>query len=161
MIFFIILVLAIVLGCILSYSDYGDVVFGALFGAGVGILFGVVALLIVSSLPGEKVYELDSAQNIVAMVDGQNTSGSFYLFGGTVKDEFVYRYAYEDEMGIRVKDLDADDCVITYTDEQPQIEKYYVYYKNPVHRFLACPDTSYRFLVPEGTVTTEYVVDLK
>ncbi len=161
MIFFIILVLAIVFGCFLNYREDDGIVFGGLFGAGIGILFGIVLLLIVSSLPGEKVYELDSAQNIVAMADGSNTSGSFYLFGGTVKDKFIYRYAYEDEMGIRVKDIDADNCVIAYTDGQPQIERYYVYYKNPIHRFLACPDTSYRFLVPEGTVTTEYVVDLK
>ena len=95
------------------------------------------------------------------MTDGSNASGSFYIFGGTIKDEFVYRYAYEDEMGIRTKSLDADSCVIAYTDEQPKIEKYLICYKNPVHKLFAPPRTSYKLLVPKGTVTTEFKVDLK
>ena len=161
MIFLIILILAIVLGGFLGYRDDIDIVYGGLIGALFGALLGALVGYIVSVMPGEKIYILESAQNIVAMADGSSISGSFYLFGGTVKDEFVYRYAYEDELGIRIESIDADDCVITYTDGQPKIEKYLVRYKNPVHRFLAASDTSCRISVPKGTVTTEYVVDLK
>ena len=161
MIFLIVLILATILCSFLGYREHCDVFFSGLTGAFFGAILGLIIVCFATLMPGEKIYVLDSTQNIVAMTDGSNASGSFYLFGGTVKDKIVYHYAYEGEMGIRIKSLYADDCTIAYTDGQPKIEKYSVCYKNPVHRFLAASYIRYKFLVPKGTVTTEYEVDLK
>ena len=72
-----------------------------------------------------------------------------------------YRYVFEDEVGLRIGEVPSDNSVIIYDDESPRMERYDVYFKDPVHRFFALHETEYRFYVPEGTVATEYSVDLK
>ena len=161
MIFLIILILVVILGSLLGNYKYNDASLGAVFGVTFSVIYFLIIGIFAFSIPEEKIYVLDSTQNIVAMPNNSNVSGSFYVFGETINDKFIYHYAYEDEMGICVKSLDADNCVIAYTDEQPKIEKYSICYKNPIHKSLVPPRTSYRLLVPKGTVTTEYEVDLK
>ena len=161
MIFSIVLILAAILGGILGDYKCNNASLGITLGVAFSVIICFITCIFALSIPEEKIYVLESTQNIVAITDGSNASDSFYIFGRTIKDKFVYRYAYKDEMGIRIKTLDAADCVIAYTDGQPQIEKYSVYYKHPVHRALTHPCIIYKILVPKGTVTTKYEVDLK
>lgn len=157
-----ILIICVVLGAIIVglYIEEGFIPY--FLGGLLGLMVGLLISLFLISLPCEKEWTLRDSKEIIAMQDGNTTTGNFYLFGGTIKDEFVYRYAYKDEAGIRIDDCKAKESVIVYTDDTPKMSIYTGKFKNPILNFLVgeC-DEEYYFYIPEGSITAEYSVDLK
>lgn len=120
-----------------------------------------VLLLIGECIPGEVTYELVDSKEIFVMNDSTGTSASYYLFGGYSDSKLIYRYIYEGEFGYNVDEVDAEDSSIIFSDT-PKVEKYEKHFVNPIHDLFSYHGISYRFYVPEGTITMQqYNVDLK
>ena len=141
-----------------------------------GILFGIIlacciflfSTLIIGAisecLPESMVnVEKTSEYPIIALKYGKGITGSFYLFSTHMEDGLYYHYAYQTERGYKVEKVKADQCYIVYTEENPRIEKYTgESFKTWVTWIYAFPRYQHYILyVPEGTITTEFSIDLE
>jgi hypothetical protein len=131
-----------------------------------GLLSGGALLLssgIVTETANIDYVKVDDKE-IVALKDNQNVNGHFYLMGGYVNEELYYYYAEETEYGYKTEKVEADNCYIKYTDEQPHIEKYQAEFTSEVAKaFAIAPicDDRYVIYCPENTITNEFKIDLE
>ena len=126
------------------------------------IVLGVSTMTTYCVADENKSYEIESSHNIVALKDNPDVTGSFFLFSGYEEEELYYYYAEETELGIKTKKVNADDVYIIY-DNEPRIEEYYAKkFKHWWHYIYAFPsDYYYKIYVPDGTVTTDFEIDLE
>lgn len=138
-------------------------IFG-LFGLLLFLLGGTLAVAVGDILPDNaKIFEKTGEQYIVALKDSQNVNGKMFILGGNVNADLYYYYAKETDYGLKTSKKEASQCYVVYTDEQPKIETYSVMEFNRWYYYIfAIPmDDYYVFYVPEGTVTTEFNIDLE
>lgn len=128
-------------------------------------------------------YKLVESQNIIALQDSSNTSGRFLLGSGTVGNSMYYCYYIDTDDGYKYQQINTTDYDVDVSikdcneNETPHIEKYDRYtiptsdknwgwVFNPV---LIAPQANQSVLsaqkiyiyLPEGTIDTNYKVDLK
>lgn len=108
-------------------------------------------------------YEIESTNSIVALKDNQNISGSFFIFGGYEDEDLYYYYAEETDIGIRTNKVLAKDAYIIYDNNNPRIEEIEaVKFKHWWNYIYAFPLDNYtKLYVPDGTVTSDYNIDLE
>ena len=114
-----------------------------------------------------------SNQMIVNLKYSSNVKGGFFIGTGSVGSEQYYYYYYiTDTNTYKLSKLRTDDCEIVYTDSTPHIEKIVQVYTpdkqsanncltlDPVLAFRT-PSTSgkYKIYIPEGTITTDFILD--
>lgn len=131
----------------------------------VGIAIMVVTVGVISDCMPESAMNIDltSIQPIIALKDGKGMTGRFFLYSGYVKENLYYYYACETEKGYKVEKVSAENSYIVYTEETPRIEKYEAQsFKEPSSWIYAIPLYKYNVLyVPDGTITTEYNINLE
>lgn len=143
----------------------GGFFLGLLFG---GILWAFIGLLGIGSLghigsttqkTGTEVY------NLTALETGNQVSGRFFLGSGTVNDNQVFSYLYQDEDGgFRLDSAYASNSVVYEDDsEKPRLEvDNYETVPNPwLSPILPIGGESTgenKFYVPEGSVLSNYQV---
>ena len=151
-------------------SDFEEGVFGSFIGFLIlAIVVGLSIIVFSVTCANIKVencnYKLSETHSIVALKDNLGFQGNFYLCGGYIEDTLQYYYAEETENGIVVSKVPAESTHINNTKEQPKIEDYSVIgFKNKYHYIYAFPMpcfSHYNIYVPEGTVTTEYEINLE
>lgn len=141
------------------------------FGISILIALGTVGFIIISSLiidyNSNKELIITDSKTIYAINDNTSTKGQSFLFSGYVKEELVYRIFVEEENGgKKVKEIKSTNATI-YEEENSNryIETYkYIYTNNFVKWLLGqytWADTTYKIHIPEGSITTEYKLDLK
>lgn len=155
----------------LEGCDFEDIVFSVFIGtclcALVVLFMGLGSMVVDANIKEEnKTYKLSATHQIVALKDNQGFEGHYYLFGGYSEDELTYNYAEQTPSGIKVNKLKAEDCYIVYTNEKPEIEEWSTTggFKHWWHYIYAIPINGveyYKIYVPEGSITTEYEVDLE
>lgn len=148
------------------FGYFSDYLSGLIGGAFVGAMVSLASAVVISVvIPATPIFESNAP--IKALKDGNTVSGSFFLGTGTVDGEIEYRFMSEEEDGgLRMNTVSADDAVIYDTTDAPRVETYTYEFKSRLVRLLFGPgpllqDAEYRIYVPEGTVKYEYVVDLK
>lgn len=120
----------------------------------------------ISTIPAsdgvELVYKYES-NNLIALQDniGYNSYKTYVRL-----NENNYTYFYETDEGITSATIPAKQSYLNYTDEIPYVvTKTCVGYKNKILNLIFIPSISikdvYYIYIPEGTVTTEYNIDLK
>ena len=124
-------------------------------------VFILVSLLV--SLCADIDYRLESDTKIVALKDSQDVTGSIYIMGGYVDEKLYYYYATETEFGYITEKVDSGDSYIKYTDDEPHIETYKPEFANDWVNWFAMPIVDDRYIIycPEGTMTTEFEIDLE
>jgi hypothetical protein len=127
-------------------------------------LLGFLTSNIIATENAEINYDIVSDTKIVALKDNQNVSGNYYLFSGYVDEDLYYYYATETEFGYKTEKLKASNVYIKYTKDELHIEKHEPTFTNDVVTFFACnPNKSDRYIIycPEGTITSEFNIDLE
>lgn len=151
-------------------------VFGPFYGLGERILFlllslalGCVAFVLSISCAGvignniPKVYTLQSSSQITALKDNQNLYGHSFLGTGSVNSEMRYYYAVDTAQGYTVRDVKVSDSYLLFDDDNPRIESYQARkFKNKLHYIYAYPyGHFYKIYIPNGSLSSEYEVDLE
>ena len=143
---------------------------GELWGLGFMLFFAVIAIALIVALLSsaiaeecaDKTYSVAEDIDIHALQDNITTEGSFFLGSGHINDELKYFYVAETDLGYTVKNVDADQSYIQYTDGRCHIEKQVYTFNNWFVRLIAIPITDrYIIYIPEGSIINNYSVDLK
>lgn len=129
-----------------------------------GVAFLVLILVSLPvSLCADIDYRLESDTNIVALKDNQSVTGIIYIMGGYVDEDLYYYYATETEFGYTTEKVKSGDTYIRYTDAEPHIETYVGEFTNDWVNWFAMPMVDNRYIIycPEGTMTTDFEIDLE
>lgn len=119
-----------------------------------------VAALVGSVLPHEE--KVAGQLEIVALADATHMEGRFYLFGGSVDSEPVYRYYYRADGGYRMGWKSVHDSLIIETETgTPRYEKIEDRRETDWWGLGGAANTRYIFYVPPGTVTNDFSLDLE
>ena len=77
-------------------------------------------------------------------------------------EHLTYVYAYKEQDGIKTGEIQADYATILYTKEEPKIVKQSGTFNQWYHWIYAFPiKNHYLIYVPEGTIQSQFSVDLK
>lgn len=133
-----------------------------LIAALMGSLLLTVISTAVAEVEADKTYSVTEDIDIYALQDNITTDGSFFLGSGHIDDELKYFYVAKTELGYTVKNIDADQAYIQYTDGRCHIEKQSYTFDNWFVRLITVPLTDrYIIYIPEGSIVNNYSVDLK
>lgn len=117
--------------------------------------------------------EVKSSQNIVNFKDNRDLQGGFFIGCGEVNTEQYYYYYYKTDKGsYKASKIKADDCEIIYTKDTPHID---TIVKSADKKATENPLTfepllslrisgtgeKYKIYIPEGSITTDFSVDMK
>lgn len=115
-------------------------------------------------------YKLEESCEVSALVDNarytHSVSGSVFLIQARTDEDLKYSYMYYEEgRGYAFNEVDADDCYINYTDEQPRLDIYVPHFTNGfVEWLIGCPmaDNDYVFYLPhDAEIIDSYVIDFE
>ena len=127
-------------------------------------IIGILVSNVIAKECAEISYDITSDTKIVTLKDNQNVSGNYYLFSGRIDEDLYYHYATETEFGYKTEKLKASNVYIKYTKDEPHIEKLEPKFTNDIVTFFARnPITPDRYIIycPEGTITSEFNIDLE
>lgn len=150
-----------------AWFDGGDIFAFSVIALIMAVALSIMGCLTSNSIATENAeinYDIVSDTKIVALKDNQNVSGNYYLFSGYVDEDLYYYYATETEFGYKTEKLKVNNVYIKYTKDEPHIEKHEPRFTNDVVTFFACcPCKPDRYIIycPEGTITSEFNVDLE
>jgi len=98
-------------------------------------------------------FEIRYSRELVAFSGDSNISGNFFLFGGSIRESYVYRYLYKIENGGIRQDYEyAKYSTIYETNESPRLEMW--------SDDRGMGDYQYRFYIPKGSVKNNYELDI-
>lgn len=115
-------------------------------------------------------YEQQGQWNIYAFSDNTVMSGRVYLMSARFEEELCYYYVANSAYGQKVYKVSSSDTYLNYVSENETcyMEKYERVYNDTfwnrllIPRFFNFEDSSYYIAyIPEGSVSTEFQVDLK
>ena len=134
-------------------------IFGAFLAImGIGLSNEILSTSAATELRMCKEYQLQ------ALNDNVRVGGQFYLGTGTFSDEPKYYVMIKSDTGYKMETYKINEATLIYTQTEPRIEQYELYFTNPWVRFF-CGDTSvndyYKIYVPEGSILNTYQVDLE
>ena len=126
-------------------------------------LFGIMIAECSSQVPLD---EPPVETELIALKDGNEVSGSFFLGTGAIDGNLYYHYLEETSKGIQSKKLAADNSVyLHYTAEYtpPTLKTVKTRPANDFVYFLGSWRTNeeYHFYVPHSAVTNEVMIDLE
>lgn len=148
------------------YND--DVFFAAFIGIIVICLMTVVLWLATIGLANATDPVLESTKTdrveIIALKDSVGTESSFYLGTGYIDDEMHYVYMTETDKGMSMEKIKAEDVFLKYVEgDTPHIDTIHYNYTNSFLDWFLPGDAKQEtyIYIPEGSLTTEYVIDLE
>lgn len=112
----------------------------------------------------EQNIQLTQTENITALKDNISSEGHFFLASATIKDKPYYYYVVKTNRGLKQKKINAEKTYIHYTKDDFRVETYEgVSFKNWYTYIWASFPTSeyYDIYIPEGSVTSEFNIDLE
>lgn len=166
--FGLILGLCVNIRCGTSEDKIPDMIFGVSLGLSVGLVVTMIISAAAAGMLGEKEAVTVNITPIYAFQDNLNIKGHRTLMSGYIDEVLYYYYVYQTtDGGYKVGHVKQDDATIYYTanEEDCRLETREMHFKNPIHDWLAegfiDENTSYAFYIPEGSIITEYNVDLQ
>lgn len=166
-VFGVVIIIAIIGGLFEWGLDFEELFKSALAGAFVGCLLGCgvlgVGSAIVTLTTSEWNETMVEETPLVALKDNFNNEGTAFLFSSAVDETLKYHYIYEvPGKGMTTGEVYADDAYIQYREGNPCIQKWKTSHHNKVLDWLFIPGYNfYIIIVPEGSVTTEYNINLE
>lgn len=164
------LILGTIIGIVLMFKskeiwDKVECVFlGGLLGCFVGgVIWFVFGCILGSALPYN---EIVTRQEICALNDSSKIEGQKYLFSGYIEETLVYRYVVNSEKGKHIEECEIDNSYIKDIESnEPYVERHEYELKHGWFWLFAVDLKSAEnysvFYVPNGTITTEYNIDLQ
>lgn len=152
-----------------SILDIGDYFMSFLISVLVAMVtFGciIIASLIIDHNSNKELTVTD-IKTIYAINDNSSIKGQSFLFSGYVKEELVYRMFIEENGGKKVKEIKSSTATIyeEYENSDRYIETYRYVYTNGFVKWVlgnyTWDDTIYKIHIPQGSITTEYKIDLQ
>ncbi|MED4309236.1 hypothetical protein P9256_02090 [Bacillus paralicheniformis] len=136
--------------------------------ASLGSLLGAVAALLLLLVPlfvsDTEVVAIDE-KPIYALKDGSQVEGAFFIGTGTFEEEQYFFYVTDKGEGKTIdKQLVKDSTIIEDNGRHPKIVKCNEKFKSKISRFMFgdySGDITYKIYVPQGTITTDFTVDMK
>lgn len=166
MIWVLFIIIGLIVGFILGFSDgwsLGDKLFNGFLDAIMGLVVGILLFSIMNSIcfqPVEKV-ECIKTKEVYALKDNSYISGHGGLIYVTIEEEDKYTYMVTNEDGSFSKEsISAEDVRIKEVDNEIPSLKTYAY-KSKNKLWSIWDERYYCFVVPTGTVTNVYNVDLE
>lgn len=145
-----------------------DMIFGVFLGLSVGLIVTMIISAAAAGMPGEKEAVTTKTMPIYAFQDNLNVKGYRTLMSGYIGEVLCYYYIYQTvDGGYKVGHVEQNDATVYYTTNEKdcRLEIREMHFKNPIHDWLAESfteeNTSYAFYIPEGSIITEYNVDLQ
>ena len=159
-----------VIGLIIAIFEGDDWFWGILGGALMGLIAAIILVAIFSVVacdaPGT-VHESYSYE-LVALNDDADTSvsGLFFLGAGSVSsdEDLEYTFIYKTEKGMTVDERKARNVYIQYIveGETPRLVHYIEIYASGFWDWLLGNKDSWDvFYIPEGSITTDFEIDLE
>lgn len=151
----------IVMSFINYYKEWALNIAIGIFGAILGFAFWIsIGLIIGLFLPTK---EIVTEQKIYALNDNSSIECKKFIFSGYVNEKFVCSYVIDTDKGKHIEQVDGDCAYIIEGNYTPKIEKHSITFKEDWYYLIAMNAEDYyvKFFVPEGTVTSEYNIDLK
>ena len=117
--------------------------------------------------------EVKNSQNIVNIKDNRDTEGGLFIGCGEVNTEQYYYYYYKTDKGsYKASKIKADDCEIIYTKGTPHIDTIVktADEKATENLLTLMPNLSlristagekYKIYIPEGSITTDFSIDME
>ena len=117
--------------------------------------------------------EVKSSQNIVNIKDNRDTEGGFFIGCGEINAKQYYYYYYKtDSDSYKVNKINVDDCEIIYTKGTPHIDTIVktADEKSTENWLTLTPNLSlristagekYKIYIPEGSITTDFSIDME
>lgn len=149
-----------------EYSKVDGIIKGALVVL-LALLATAIPITISTAVIGSDVNRctmtVAESKKIIALKDNPSMSGSYFLFSGYVDEKLYYYYAEETELGYRTDKVRASDCYIVYSETEPRIDRIEATgFKKWYTWIYAIPSAHYYTIyVPDGTVATDYEIDLE
>lgn len=137
-----------------------DIWFAVVGGIAFGIFTCLASLLFCffgCGVPDSE-YNFDNNEAEYSIIALQDNSYIYRRSG----EHLTYVYAYKDQDGIKTGEIQADYATILYTKEEPKIVKQSGTFNQWYHWIYAFPTKNhYLIYVPEGTIQSQFSVDLK
>lgn len=150
-----------------SETEDGALV-GLLLGSLVGLLLAIVISAAAASVTGETETVVIKTIPIYAFQDNLNIKGHRTLVSGYIDEVLCYYYTYQTaDGGYKIGHVEQDDATVYYAtnEEDCRMEVRETHFKNSIHNWIAESfaenSITYAFYIPEGSITTEYNVDLQ
>ncbi len=150
-----------------QYYDTSDKVLLSVLSFVAATLLAFVVVLIPSSIMSEYLpveQELIETVEVSALKDSSVVEGHSYLFSDYANEEQSYFYMSNGEYGKHMDSIPAQNAyIIENNDETPRIEKYEAGWKSKGWYLLGWPigEDINKIYIPEGSVTTDYSVDME
>ncbi len=161
--------LSLLIGAFLGLKEGNRVstFLGAIFGILIGVLVSLFFAIVLQRVC-PKAWIDAGTQKIVAMRDGSQTEGSFFLWGGQLEGvDYFFCYGKTDNGGlVRVK-FGANNTVVYEDASSPddcRVETVKLVPKDGWREFVLPfdpPILSYAIHVPSGTVVRQFTADLR
>ena len=158
------IIIGLIVGFVIGTRDEGFA-FGLFCGL-LGILIGIIAWFIVGGIIGctLPMKEITNEKQLCALSDSNSISGEKFLFSGYINEKLECRYVVNTDRGKHIESVDADKMYIKEGNYKPKVVSHSDDFKSIGYYWFAVPWNShewYEFYVPNGTVTSEYSIDLK
>ena len=139
--------------CIFLLYTLSSFIVAGLLNVGIGAIFSAYVTPV-------ETYE---STNLVALQDGDSLNGSFFLGSGGVNETRYYYYITKENLGLKENKVETDKSYIQYTNDTPSIKTITKNYPNILYSLVAFPmwNNTYIISIPEGSVTTDFNIDLK
>lgn len=125
------------------------------------LLAGVISFIVPTD---EQNIQLSQTEKITALKDNISSEGRFFLASATINDTPYYYYVVQTDRGLKQKKINAENTYIHYTKDDFRVETYEgVSFKNwYTYIWASFPSAEYyNIYIPEGSVTSEFNVDLE
>jgi hypothetical protein len=149
-----------------GYWDFLSIILGGLLGLVLSLVLLVGFTVALGDMP-TTVYKYSTTE-LVALNDGISGTvhGTFFLGAGyaSSSNDLEYRFIYRTEKGMTVGERRATNVYLEYIEDgsSPRLVKYKERYDNKFFDWLIGAVTSWEiFYIPEGSITSDIVVDLQ
>lgn len=167
----VIIVVVSIIAAILMAIEATDSWFSRFFGVFIALVMGFLAgamfaflTSLIVSLFAPVEYNVTKVETLVSIKDGNSLEGRFYLGSGYIGDTMQYTYITNDNQEMNMKSVDIDEATLIYSNDL-KVETFSPIFKSNVVSIMFGEPVlyyeKYKIYVPEGSIKTEYTIDMQ
>jgi uncharacterized membrane protein len=148
-----------------GYYDGGEFVVASLivimWAVALVILFVTISSAVCDATCDKTWYTYDDTK-IYALQDDVLEQGRFFLGSGYIDSRLKYFYVEDTEIGYVIRNVNADNTYIQYTDGEYHMETQSYKFNHWLPKLIAIPFSARQiFYIPEGSIVQNYTIDLQ